>query len=54
VVHRRFGLHGHIPSTAEEIAAQLGLSPARVRALEREALRQLRRRALPQLREYVA
>jgi RNA polymerase primary sigma factor len=54
VLHRRFGLHGHIPSTPEEIAAQLGLDPAKVRALEREALRQLRRRALPQLREYVA
>ncbi len=54
VLHRRYGLHGHIPSTAEEIATQLGLNTAKVRALEREALRQLRRRALPQLRDYVA
>jgi RNA polymerase primary sigma factor len=54
VLHRRYGLHGHIPSTPEEIGAQLGLPAAKVRALEREALRQLRRRALPQLREYVA
>jgi RNA polymerase primary sigma factor len=54
VLHRRYGLHGHIPSTPEEIALQLGLNTAKVRALEREALRQLRRRALPQLRDYVA
>lgn len=54
VLHHRYGLHGHIPSTPEETAAQLDLNPAKVRALEREALRQLRRRALPQLREYVA
>jgi RNA polymerase primary sigma factor len=54
VLHRRYGLHGHIPSTPEETAVQLDLNPAKVRALEREALRQLRRRALPQLREYVA
>lgn len=54
VLHRRYGLHGHIPSTPEEIASQLGLTTAKVRALEREALRQLRRRALPQLRDYVA
>ncbi|MFG1905152.1 RNA polymerase sigma factor RpoD/SigA [Kribbella sp. NPDC048928] len=54
VLHHRYGLHGHIPSTPEETAVQLDLNPAKVRALEREALRQLRRRALPQLREYVA
>ncbi|GAA3127271.1 RNA polymerase primary sigma factor [Kribbella aluminosa] len=54
VLQRRYGLRGHIPSTPEETAVQLDLSPAKVRALEREALRQLRRRALPQLREYVA
>ena len=54
VLHRRYGLHGHIPSTPEEIASQLGLNTVKVRALEREALRQLRRRALPQLRDYVA
>jgi RNA polymerase primary sigma factor len=54
VLHHRFGLRGHIPSTPEETAVQLGLSLAKVRALEREALRQLRRRALPQLRDYVA
>ena len=54
VLHHRYGLHGHIPSTPEETAAQLDLNPTRVRALEREALRQLRRRALPQLRDYVA
>ncbi|MEU8226403.1 sigma-70 family RNA polymerase sigma factor [Kribbella sp. NPDC048915] len=54
ILHRRYGLHGHVPSTPEEIGAQLGLNAAKVRALEREALRQLRRRALPQLRDYVA
>jgi RNA polymerase primary sigma factor len=54
VLHHRYGLHGHIPSTPEETAVQLDLNPAKVRALEREALRQLRRRALPQLRDYVA
>ncbi|HWD77898.1 MAG TPA: sigma-70 domain-containing protein, partial [Kribbella sp.] len=54
VLHHRYGLHGHIPSTPEETAAQLDLNPTKVRALEREALRQLRRRALPQLRDYVA
>ncbi|GAA1162605.1 sigma-70 family RNA polymerase sigma factor [Kribbella jejuensis] len=54
VLRHRYGLHGHIPSTPEETAAQLDLNPAKVRALEREALRQLRRRALPQLRDYVA
>ncbi|MFD7157989.1 RNA polymerase sigma factor RpoD/SigA [Kribbella sp. NPDC059898] len=54
VLQHRYGLRGHIPSTPEETAVQLELDPAKVRALEREALRQLRRRALPQLREYVA
>ncbi|MGZ0147111.1 sigma-70 family RNA polymerase sigma factor [Kribbella sp. WER1] len=54
VLQHRYGLRGHIPSTPEETAVQLDLQPAKVRALEREALRQLRRRALPQLREYVA
>jgi RNA polymerase primary sigma factor len=54
VLHRRYGLEGHLPSTTEETAHQLGLTPARVRALEREALRHLRRKALPQLRDYVA
>ncbi|MEU4197805.1 sigma-70 family RNA polymerase sigma factor [Kribbella sp. NPDC026611] len=54
VLHYRYGLEGHLPSTAEETAAQLNLTPGRVRTLEREALRHLRRKALPHLRDYVA
>ena len=54
VLHHRYGLEGHIPSTPEETAAQLHLTLDQVRTLEREALRQLRRRAVPQLREYAA
>jgi RNA polymerase primary sigma factor len=54
VLHHRYGLQGRIPCTPEETATQLNLTPEKVRALEREALRHLRRRALPQLRDYVA
>jgi RNA polymerase primary sigma factor len=54
VLHHRYGLEGHIPCTLEETADHLDLTPDQVRALEREALRQLRRRAVPQLRDYAA
>ena len=54
VLHHRYGLGGHNPSTIEETAAQLSLPPDRIRVLEREALRQLRRRAHHHLRDYAA
>ncbi|MFI6833579.1 RNA polymerase sigma factor RpoD/SigA [Kribbella sp. NPDC050241] len=54
VLHHRYGLRGHIPSTIEETATQLSLPPDRIRVLEREALRQLRRRAHHHLRDYAA
>ena len=54
VLRHRYGLHGHIPCTLEETANHLDVTPDQVRALEREALRQLRRRAVPQLRDYAA
>ncbi|MGW7682816.1 sigma-70 family RNA polymerase sigma factor [Kribbella sp. NPDC054772] len=54
VLHHRYGLLDHIPCTVEETATHLGITPDKVRTLEREALRHLRRRALPQLRDYVA
>jgi RNA polymerase primary sigma factor len=54
VLHRRYGLQGHSPSTLEETATALGLSPDQVRSLEREALRILRRRAHHHLRDYAA
>ncbi|GAB2661287.1 sigma-70 family RNA polymerase sigma factor [Kribbella swartbergensis] len=54
VIHHRYGLDGHNPSTPDETAATLDLTPDQVRTLEREALRHLRRRAIPHLRDYAA
>jgi RNA polymerase primary sigma factor len=54
VIRHRYGLHGHSPATIDETAASLGLTPDRIRSLEREALRHLRRRATHQLRDYAA
>jgi RNA polymerase primary sigma factor len=54
VIHHRYGLHGRLPSTPEETASQLDLTPDQVRTLEREALRQLRRQALRHLSDYAA
>jgi RNA polymerase sigma factor (sigma-70 family) len=54
VLHHRYGLEGHTPSTPEETATALHLSPDQVRTLEREALRTLRRRAHHHLRDYAA
>ncbi|GAB2580157.1 sigma-70 family RNA polymerase sigma factor [Kribbella endophytica] len=50
VLRLRFGLHNTPLSTLEETAEQLRLPPAKVRALELEALRNLRKS--PGLREY--
>ena len=50
----RFGLRGVAESTVEETAAILRLDPDRVRALEAEAIRELRRRCRIGLREYAA
>ncbi|MFI6679077.1 RNA polymerase sigma factor RpoD/SigA [Kribbella sp. NPDC050470] len=54
VLHHRYGLNGHPPSTPEETATALNLPPDQIRTLEREALRHLRRRATPHLRDYAA
>ena len=54
VIHHRYGLNGQTPSTPEETATALNLTPDQVRSLEREALRHLRRRATPHLRDYAA
>lgn len=50
VLRLRFGLHNTPLSSLEETARQLCLPPAKVRALELEALRNLRK--APGLREY--
>jgi RNA polymerase primary sigma factor len=50
ILRLRFGLHNTPLSTLEETAEQLRLPPAKVRALELEALRYLRKS--PGLREY--
>ncbi|WP_432948641.1 sigma-70 family RNA polymerase sigma factor [Kribbella sp. CA-253562] len=50
VLRLRYGLHSTSPSTLEETAERLCLPPAKVRALELEALRYLRH--APGLREY--
>ncbi|TCO38967.1 RNA polymerase primary sigma factor/RNA polymerase nonessential primary-like sigma factor [Kribbella antiqua] len=54
VLRHRYGLHGHAPATVDETADHLQLSADEVRALEREALRNLRRRATHHLRDYAA
>ena len=54
VIRLRFGLSGLAPSTIDETAAILRLDPDRVRALEAEALRELRRRCRTGLRDYAA
>ena len=43
VVVRRFGLHGHEPSTLEQVGAEIGLTRERVRQIQVEGLRRLRR-----------
>lgn len=43
VVVRRFGLHGHEPSTLEQVGEEIGLTRERVRQIQVEALRRLRR-----------
>ncbi|MFU8837875.1 MAG: RNA polymerase sigma factor RpoS [Thiohalomonadaceae bacterium] len=42
VVVRRFGLHGHDPSTLEDVGAEIGVTRERVRQIQIEALRRLR------------
>lgn len=42
VVERRFGLHGHPPSTLEQIGADIGVTRERVRQMQLEALKKLR------------
>ena len=54
VLRLRFGLSGLAPSTIDETAAILRLDPDRVRALEAQALRELRRRCRIGLRDYAA
>jgi RNA polymerase sigma factor (sigma-70 family) len=54
VLALRFGLRGRAESTVEETAAQLRLSSEMVRAVEADALRELRRRCLIGLQEYAA
>lgn len=54
VLRLRFGLSGFAPSTIDETAAILRLDPDRVRAVESEALRELRRRCRIGLRDYAA
>jgi RNA polymerase nonessential primary-like sigma factor len=43
VIEMRYGLHGHDPSTLEELADRLGLTRERVRQIQQEALQRLRR-----------
>jgi len=54
VLHHRYGLEGHLPSTPEETAVHLDLTSDQVRTLEREALRHLRRQAHRHLSDYAA
>jgi RNA polymerase primary sigma factor len=54
VLRLRFGLSGLAASTIDETAAILRLEPDRVRAVEAEALRELRRRCRIGLRDYAA
>ena len=54
VLRLRFGLKGTPESTVEETAAHLRLDPDLVRALEADALRELRRRCAIGLRDYAA
>ena len=54
VLVHRYGLQDHTPSTPEETASALHLTPDQVRTLEKEALRHLRRQAIPHLRDYAA
>lgn len=42
VIERRFGLHGHVNSTLESIALELGVTRERVRQIQMEALKRLR------------
>ena len=42
VVVRRFGLHGHDPSTLEDVGAEIGVTRERVRQIQIEALKRLR------------
>lgn len=46
IVRLRFGLDGHAPHTAQQVAEKLGLTPQRVRRLEQESLTGLRRREI--------
>ncbi|WP_112245519.1 sigma-70 family RNA polymerase sigma factor [Kribbella monticola] len=54
ILRLRFGLTGRPPTTLEETAEQLGLTPEQTSTLEREALRALRRRCRTTLRDYAA
>ncbi|GAA1597599.1 sigma-70 family RNA polymerase sigma factor [Kribbella sancticallisti] len=54
ILRLRFGLSGLAAATVDETAAILRLDPDRVRALEAEALRELRRRCRIGLRDYAA
>jgi RNA polymerase primary sigma factor len=54
VLRLRYGLTGRPPTTLEETANHLGLSPEQITTLEREALRTLRRRCQTTLRDYAA
>jgi RNA polymerase primary sigma factor/RNA polymerase nonessential primary-like sigma factor len=54
ILRLRYGLAGRPPTTLEETARQLGLSPDQIQLLEREALRFLRRRCQSTMRDYAA
>jgi RNA polymerase primary sigma factor len=52
VLELRFGLHGQVPKTLEEVGSELGVTRERVRQLESRALRELQA-AAPELRLYL-
>ncbi|QNE21780.1 sigma-70 family RNA polymerase sigma factor [Kribbella qitaiheensis] len=54
ILRLRYGLTGRPPTTLEETADHLGLTPEQIQTLEREALRALRRRCRTALRDYAA
>ena len=54
VLRQRFGLHGGLPQTLEEIGQNMKISKERVRQIERNALRKMRHPMRKQLlMEYI-
>ena len=43
ILNRRFGLHGRVPETLGQIAADLGITAERVRQLQNAALARLKK-----------